>query len=85
MCSWKLFYILSKEDKMAPRKKKFVNKEEFDEYGFRRLGDEDEDDNVIVDPKSGASAGCRASNSANKSLCSAEQAIKKEEIKLLKK
>jgi len=70
---------------MAKKLKKVVNKEEFDEYGFRRLGDEDEDDNVIVDPKSGASVGCQASNSANKSLCPAEEIEKKEEIKLSKK
>ena len=62
---------------MRKKNKKFINKEEFDEYGFRKLGDEDEDDNVVVDPKLGSSVGCQASNSANRSLCPAEEIEKK--------
>ena len=56
--------------------KKVVNKDLFDEYGYRILGDDDEDDNVVVDPKLGSSVGCQASNVANKSLCSAEEIAK---------
>ena len=56
--------------KMCNTKK--VDKSQFDEYGFRVLGDEDEDGNAEVDPKIGASAGVLVSNIANKTLLPAE-------------
>lgn len=55
-------------------KKCKVKKQQFDEYGWRMLGDEDElPDATVEDPKEAASKGCKASNDANRTLLPAEE------------